>query len=394
MAEQKSTQKQILLIDDEQGIRNVLRITMEAAGFGVILASDGESGLSLFHEHHPQIVVTDIKMPGIDGIEVLKKIKQARPETEVVMITGHGDLDLAVKSLKHEASDFITKPIDINVLEAALKKADERIAISNSVKDYKEDLEGLIKEKDRKINESKHLISIGRTIAGMSHAIKNIAGGLKGSSFILEQGIELGNQQYLTYGWEMVKGNIDKITKLSLDLLNYAKTSRLQFVPTDPNLPAQDVANLMKLSAQKKKITLTLIPCPGISMTDMDPDAIHECLLNLITNAIEAVADQTDRNDGQVTLSVSGPDTQTVRYIVTDNGAGIHPSVQDKIFNDFITTKGSGGTGFGLMITKKIVSGHNGTIRFANANGNGTQFLIELPIRKRGDNRGGDDGKN
>jgi signal transduction histidine kinase len=383
MAEQKTSPKQILLIDDEKGIRNVLRITMEAAGFTVIPAPDGESGLSMFHEHLPEIVVTDIKMPGIDGIEVLKKIKQARPETEVIMITGHGDLDLAVKSLKHEAADFITKPIDVNVLEAALKKAEERIAISSSVKEYMEDLEGLIREKNRELNESKQLISIGRTIAGMSHAIKNIAGGLKGSSFILEQGIELGNQQYLTYGWEMVKGNINKITKLSLDLLNYAKTSRLKFVPTDPHLPARDVVSLMEPAAQKQKISLVLIPCPGISPAMMDPDAIHECLLNLVTNAIEAFASVSDRKDRQVTLSVSGPDPGTVRYTVTDNGAGISPSVQDAIFNHFITTKGSGGTGFGLMITQKIVSDHNGTIRFENKTGSGAQFIMELPLKRR-----------
>ena len=73
-------------------------------------------------------------------------------------------------------------------------------------------------------------MTIGQTIAGMSHAIKNIAGGLKGSSFVLEQGIELENREYLKQGWEMMKGNIDKITKLSLDLLNYAKTDRKSVV--------------------------------------------------------------------------------------------------------------------------------------------------------------------
>ncbi len=380
MTEQKSTPKQILLIDDEQGIRNVLKITMEAAGFYVIPAPDGETGLSLFHEHHPQIVVTDIKMPGIDGIEVLKKIKQVKPETEVIMITGHGDLDLAVKSLKHEAADFITKPIDVNILEAALQKADERIAISSSVKDYMEDLEDLISEKDRKLDESKHLISIGQTIAGMSHAIKNIAGGLKGSSFILEQGIELGNQQYLNYGWEMVKGNIDKITKLSLDLLNYAKTTRLNFKTIRADIPAKEVVELLQPKAFKENIVLSLTLCPKDVRVKMDPDAFHECLLNLVTNALESFAPRSGQKDKRISLDITCPGSSRVMYSVTDNGSGISQPVRDTIFNDFITTKGSRGTGFGLMITQKIVAEHNGTIRFKSRSDKGSSFSIELPV--------------
>ena len=372
--------RQILLIDDEEGIRNVLKITIEASGFGVLLASDGEEGLALFRERRPDIVVTDIKMPGINGIQVLEKIKQISPETEVIMITGHGDLDLAVKSLQCEAADFITKPIDVTVLETALQKADERISISRSVKDYMEDLEGLVKEKDREINQSRQLIAVGQTIAGMSHAIKNIAGGLKGSSFILEQGIELGNQQYLTYGWEMVKGNIDKITKLSLDLLNYAKTTRLKFQSVDPNTPAREVVTLMQPKAARQRIALSLVPCPESVRVKMDPDAFHECLLNLVANAVESFKTVPDRKDKSVILSVSSPAHGRVAFTVTDNGCGISPPVRDTIFNDFITTKGSHGTGFGLMITRKIVTEHTGRIRFRTEPDKGSIFTIELPV--------------
>ncbi|MCP3900122.1 MAG: response regulator, partial [Desulfobacteraceae bacterium] len=198
----------ILLVDDEAGIRNVLKITLESSGYEVCLASDGEAGLKTFIKEKPCIVISDIKMPGIDGIELLKKIKNLVPETEVIMITGHGDMDLAVKSLQYEAADFITKPIDSMELESAIKKAQDRISITKNIKSYMDDLENLVEEKDKKINESEKLVTIGQTIAGMSHAIKNIAGGLKGSSFVLEQGIDQENREYLKQGWEMMKGNI------------------------------------------------------------------------------------------------------------------------------------------------------------------------------------------
>jgi len=374
----------ILLVDDEQGIRNVLKITLESSGYEVCLAKDGETGLQAFHKENPHIVITDIKMPGFDGIELLKKIKDLNPDTEVIMITGHGDMDLAVKSLQHDAADFITKPIDSNDLEAAIKKARDRILISRNIKGYMDDLENLVEKKDKKLNESEQLVIIGQTIAGMSHAIKNIAGGLKGSSFVLEQGIEQENREYLKQGWEMMKGNIDKITKLSLDLLNYAKTTKLDFNLENPNTPAREVMQLMKHRAMEQDIVFKFIPCTKKQLILMDCDAIHNCILNLVTNAFDAfnnpLKDQQSKN---ICLTVEN-DSQDVFYRVQDNGCGINETITKSIFNDFITTKGMNGTGFGLMTTKKIIEEHNGNICFETKTGEGSQFTIQIPLKVRG----------
>ena len=101
----------LLLIDDEEGIRKILGLSLRDAGYEVITAADGKQGLECLQQENPSIVLTDIKMPGLDGMEVLQRIKSISPDTEVIMITGHGEMDLAVKSLQLEASDFITKPI-------------------------------------------------------------------------------------------------------------------------------------------------------------------------------------------------------------------------------------------------------------------------------------------
>ncbi|MFV9646994.1 MAG: response regulator, partial [Desulfobacterales bacterium] len=98
--------QRILLIDDEEGIRKVLGITLEDIGYEVLSAENGEEALRLFRKKAPPIVLTDIKMPGIDGIQVLKTIKEESPDTEVIMLTGHGDMELAIRSLKFDATDF------------------------------------------------------------------------------------------------------------------------------------------------------------------------------------------------------------------------------------------------------------------------------------------------
>ena len=124
-------QNTLLLVDDEPGIRKVLGISLSDAGYTVLTADSGEAALKTFREKSPPIVLTDIKMPGMDGISLLKKIKAESPDTEVIMITGHGDMELAIKSIKYEAIDFVTKPIDPSRLFSALaKNLNSRLEIS------------------------------------------------------------------------------------------------------------------------------------------------------------------------------------------------------------------------------------------------------------------------
>jgi len=126
----------ILLVDDEEGIRTVLSIALMDMGYPVDAAKDVDCALELFNAKLHPIVVTDIKMPGKSGIELLREIKAIAPETEVIMITGHGDMDLAVQSLKHDAFDFITKPINNEVFSFALGRAEERIVMRRELEAY------------------------------------------------------------------------------------------------------------------------------------------------------------------------------------------------------------------------------------------------------------------
>ncbi len=122
--------KKILVIDDEKPTLKIFRLLLEAFGYDVITAENGQEGLEVFKAERPDIILTDIKMPIMDGIEVLKNIKKINPYAEVVVITGHGDMELAIQSLNLDATDFINKPVQRNVLEKALWRAEERLVIS------------------------------------------------------------------------------------------------------------------------------------------------------------------------------------------------------------------------------------------------------------------------
>lgn len=146
--------KKILLVDDEPGIRNVLKIYLQDAGYLVSTEADGIKAAKAIDRDSFDIVMTDIRMPGMDGISLLKHIKKNAPATEVIMITGHGDFKLAIESLKLDAVDFISKPIDNDVLEIALKRARDRIESRQKIQAYTNDLEVLVEEKTRKLAES------------------------------------------------------------------------------------------------------------------------------------------------------------------------------------------------------------------------------------------------
>lgn len=175
-----SEKKQILLVDDEPGIRTTLSISLMDMGYEVETAESGERALEMFDAENPPIVLTDIKMPGIDGIELLRKIKGLNPDAEVIMISGHGDMELAIESLKNEATDFITKPIRDDVLEIALKRANDRIAMRRRLREYTENLEEMVREKSEKLVAAERLLALDQAVEGLSSAIWGLAGEIDG----------------------------------------------------------------------------------------------------------------------------------------------------------------------------------------------------------------------
>jgi PAS domain S-box-containing protein len=150
--------EKILLIDDEEANVRVLSMSLRADGYEVLSAYSGEEGLEVFKKESPRIILTDIKMPGMDGIEVLRHIKAGDPDAEVVIVTGHGDIDSAVEALHHGASDFINKPVRDEALAIALKRAHEKLDMRRQLKGYTEELESMVREMKRTTDFQNRLI--------------------------------------------------------------------------------------------------------------------------------------------------------------------------------------------------------------------------------------------
>ncbi len=146
--EKENQQKQttLLVVDDEVSITDTLSKYLSLENYTVFTANNGNEGLEKYREHKPQIIITDIKMPGMSGLELLGRIRSEDFETEIIVVTGHGDMDSAMEALKNQASDFILKPVDMEVILLALDRAENRISLKQKLKSYTIELEKLLKQ--------------------------------------------------------------------------------------------------------------------------------------------------------------------------------------------------------------------------------------------------------
>jgi signal transduction histidine kinase len=367
--------KKILIVDDEQDIREVLSVALADMGYDVVSAENGEEALALFQHSRPPVVLTDIKMPRLDGLDLLQKIKHENPETEVIMITGHGDMDLAVKSLKYEATDFITKPINVDALEISLRRAEERILTRQKLKEYTENLERLIREKTEL---QSHLSSLGLMIASISHGIKGLLTGLDGAIYLVNSGFAKNDPQQVNEGWETVKLMVERIRSLMLDILFCAKERKPKREPLQAVQFAQEVARSVAPKIQEQQIEFLAEIDETVNSFAGDPGYLHSALGIILENAVDACVKDPTAKPHKIIFGLR-QDRDHIVFDIFDNGIGMDSETKEKIFDLFFSAKGEKGTGLGLFICQKIIEQHGGTIDVKSTPGHGSLFTVKIP---------------
>ena len=367
----------LLLVDDEPGIRKMMSLDLGSDGYKVFTAEDGAKGLELFDREKPPLVLTDLKMPGLDGIEVLKRIKEKSPDTEVIVITGHGDMDLAIRSLQLDASDFITKPVNADALEVALERARKRLALKAELRAYTRELEQRVADATEKVVAAERLAAVGQTVSSLVHSIKNMLSGLKGGTYLIKEGRAQESEKMLDHGMEMLQRNLRRVQNLVYDLLTLAKPRqpKLEEVPTAELM--QEAVDLLAPLAGEKEVDIQLAPPTAAKLVCADRKALLDSLINLICNALDAAS---TRSEGWVKVGLRNG-REEVAFEVEDNGPGLEEEAESRIFEGFYSSKGAAGTGLGLMVTQKIAREHGGRVDYDNRPGQGVTFWLVLPKR-------------
>jgi DNA-binding NtrC family response regulator len=196
----------ILVIDDEKGIRNTLKEVLEYEGHQVDVAGNGPEGLELFRGSNYDIVLCDIKMPEMDGIEVLEKLNAYSPDAPVIMISGHGNIDTAVEAIKKGAYDFIEKPLDLNRLLVTMRNATERKDLVTETKVLK-----------RKISKTYDIVGESPAILKVKDIIERVA---PTDASVLIQG-DNGTGKDLWQGGSTKRASVPKCLLLKLTARPY-----------------------------------------------------------------------------------------------------------------------------------------------------------------------------
>jgi PAS domain S-box-containing protein len=235
-----------------------------------------------------------------------------------------------------------------------------------------------IKQLEKEKLEAERLATVGQTVAGLAHGIKNIIMGLEGGMYVVNSGLKRNDTERLISGWRMLEEEIARISAFAKEFLDFARGREPVVETLDPNEIAAQVVDLFKDKARQGGIEVEADLDPSIEPGPFEREGLHLCLTNLVSNAIDA-CEMSERQGSRVVIR-SREEESTVRFEVSDDGCGMDYDVKRRVFTNFFSTKAAGrGTGLGLLMTRKIVQQHGGNVWFDSVEGKGSVFTLEFP---------------
>ena len=354
-----------LKLEDELKIAYTFMESMITASIDGIIALDGEGSITIFNPAAREIfqVPDSMRVTGDDLRAMLPKGFWTQ------VSTGPGHVFLP----NSEIQDANGRNIPVRLTGVQIRVDDRYMGMALSVQDLRE-----IRQLEDEKLEAERLAAVGQTVAGLAHGVKNLITGLEGGMYMLNSGMKKSNVDRIQKGLEMVDRNIERVSTFVKEFLSFSKGRKIKVSLSDPPKIAKEVVGLYATRAQDLGIELINKENNDIPPAYMDSDAIHECLTNLVGNSIDACR-MSDGNDECHVWVRTFEKKNTIIYEVTDDGCGMDYEVKQKVFTNFFTTKGLGGTGLGLLMTKKIVQEHGGRIDLASEPGQGSTFRILLP---------------
>ena len=388
----------LLIVDDEEPVRNLFAKCL-AERYSCETAANAQEALDRLQQKQFALVITDIQMPGIGGIELLRKINELYRDTAVIIASGIDRTQRVIDAIRMGAYDYLVKPCELDVLELCVQRALERRTLLRNARRYKEDLE------NRNI-ELEKMASLGQLAAGVAHELNNPAGFIFSNMTILPKYVARVEEILLSYEQvllndsdaeriEAVKSKTDyenvlaDLTSIAADSYNgaerirdivqnlrlFSRLDEAEFKQVDLHESIESTIRLLSKYYSSPLITLRR-DYGNLPLINCYAGQLNQVWMNLLANAAQAIGDAR----GEVRIKTEC-DQETVSVCVSDTGKGIAPEHLKKIFDPFFTTKPVGeGTGLGLSISHGIVARHRGTLTVESVLGEGTSFKVSLPV--------------
>lgn len=410
--------ERILIVDDDEIVQNLFASFLSDQ-YICETASSCDEALAYLAHHTYGLVLSDIQMPGRNGVELLREIRQHYPDTAVIMVSGVGRPQRIRDTLQIGAIDYLTKPCELEVLGLSVERALERRNLVLMARSYRADLErqnvelaarkAQLERLQAEIVHSEKMAGLGRLAAGIAHELNNPAGFIYGNMDLISS--YLGRLELVLSMYERMPLSHSEATKLNLMKKEIGYDALLPDLHSmiadcaEGAVRIRDVVQNLRIfsrldEAEFKKVDLhegidaTIRLLSGyygigrirpvreygeLPLVNCYAGQLNQVWTNLLVNAAQAI-----EGEGEVKISTA-VEGNSVSVTIADTGCGIGPDELPKIFDPFFTTKPVGeGAGLGLSITYGIVEKHGGTISVESVLGNGTRFCVSIPIESSG----------
>lgn len=377
----------VLCVDDEADILRALQRELRHVADKVVTATSGEDALSLLEEHNAAVVVSDMRMPGMNGATFLHRVLEFSPQTFRILLTGHADIQAAIAAINEgEVHRYLHKPWNSVELAQAIEQGFERfeliqsnLSLTDSLSESNQELRELnatleqrIVERTQQLLHSERLSTLGRLAAGIVHEVMTPLTIAVGWVETVSKSDNISADQRASLS--TVTEQIFRAAGIMESMRDFSRKKHPVKTATDINKLVEHCLDLLIHPIKQKSIDISR-SLTAREWVNVDPEQISQVLLNLINNAIDAL-----EAGGQLAISTKAPDNLSIAVQIRDNGSGIAPDVLERIFEPFFTTKGSSGTGLGLSICKGIIENHGGSIGVESKLGRGTTISVVLPI--------------
>jgi signal transduction histidine kinase len=379
-------ENRILVVDDEKEIRDFLyKALSRMGGFHVEEAETAEEALKKIEKDPFDLVLTDLKMPKMDGLQLVTEIARSKPEILTVLMTGHGSIDSALEAMKRGASDYLMKPLNLDELIIRIRKVLKEKQRFVRLKDFADQLERANQELRRVDAMKSEFVSVA------SHELRTPLAAIKNAVQLMLSGktgeVNENQEKFLS----MADRNINRLTNILNNLLNLSRIESGKVELKFENITLKRVIDLTASSlrphADVKSIQIEVEVPEKLPAVYGDPEKIEQILTNLIGNAIKFTPD-----GGNILITAKpfpkekkGGYGDRVAVSVKDTGIGIPSEHLESIFEKFHQVEISlhrsvSGTGLGLAITKGLVEAHQGKIWVESEVEKGSTFTFTLPI--------------
>jgi signal transduction histidine kinase len=357
--------RKILVVDDNIEFAKTVARNLEKEGFQISLASDGNTAILAASNESPDLVLLDLKLPDIPGVELLRIMKSINENVAVIIITAYGGERVAIDLMKAGAIDFLSKPFNFEDLLSAINNA---FKISDAQKE------------DKKHERYPHL---EKFFPFLAHEIRNPLHAISGALAIIQRRSDL-KDEILGQSVKVIQEEVQHLNEFVQECLDFVRPpSESRFVEIDINEVVSFIVNTMphRFEELSQKINVTTDLAPQLPKFFGNYEEIKQALLNIVRNGLEAMDD-----GGEFIIRTAfqlDPKPGWVRVTLVDHGLGMKEENLQLLFHPFYTTKPRG-TGLGLAICKRvIVERHHGKIQIESLEGKGTTVTVELPIERR-----------